>query len=81
MDSETIFEHYCEYQRCVGWTEQDKLRIHAIAARLGPAIPALADDLLADIERSPIAERIVKGGEHPQSNNSRRLWKRGLTSY
>src|SRR5262245_22689816 len=62
MESDALYRRYQELQDYVGWADEDARRVHAVAARLDPFLPALIDDFYAEIDRHPEARRVITGG-------------------
>jgi signal transduction histidine kinase len=57
------YTRYQELQRYVGWTEEDAIRVQAIASLVTPQFDNLVDDFYAEIENHPNAKRVITGGE------------------
>jgi signal transduction histidine kinase len=53
---------YQELQAYVGWSDADAQRVQAVADLLDSAWPPLIDDFYAEIERHPLARRVITGG-------------------
>jgi signal transduction histidine kinase len=63
MNSDDLFQRYRELQRYVGWTDEDALRIKAVATLLETHLVPLIDDFYAEIERHPEARKVITGGQ------------------
>lgn len=57
-----VFRRYQDLQRYVGWTEDDAGRVRAVAGLLDPHLGPIVDDFYAEIERHPVAHKVISGG-------------------
>lgn len=62
MDTQTIYCRYQDLQRYAAWSNDDAVRITAVADGLQPALPELVEDFYAEIERHPEARKVITGG-------------------
>jgi signal transduction histidine kinase len=62
VDAQAQFGRYQELQRYVGWTDEDAVRIQAVAALLEPFLPVLVEDFYAEIDKHPNARKVITGG-------------------
>lgn len=62
MDTPQLFQRYQDLQRYVGWTNDDAVRVSAVADLLTPLLPRLVEDFYAEIERHPEAQKVITGG-------------------
>ena len=62
MNPQTLFERYQDLQRYVGWTEEDAVRIRAVASMVEPQIPRLIEDFYQEIGKHPSASKVITGG-------------------
>ena len=61
MSDSSPYLRYQELQRYVAWTDEDAVRVHALAELVSPHYDALVDDFYAEIERHPEARQIITG--------------------
>lgn len=60
---QSVFARYQDLQKYVGWTRADELRVVEAGTIVAPHFSALVDDFYAEIERHPVACRVITGGE------------------
>src|SRR5687767_10496856 len=60
---QSVFARYQDLQNYVAWTLADEKRVAAAAAIVAPHFRALIDDFYAEIERHPVASRVITGGQ------------------
>ena len=63
MNTQELYDRYQGLQRYVGWTADDAARLQVIRRLVTPRIGALIDDFYAEIERHPMARKVITGGE------------------
>jgi signal transduction histidine kinase len=80
MNPEKLYERYHELQQYVGWSDEDAERVHSVAQRLDPYLPALIDDFYAEIDRHPDARKVITGGaaQVERLKGTLRRWLREL---
>jgi signal transduction histidine kinase len=59
---QATFVRYQDLQRYVDWTPADQARITAAAGVVTPHFSSLIDDFYLEIERHPLARRVITGG-------------------
>jgi PAS domain S-box-containing protein len=59
---QTVFLRYQDLQRYVSWTADDERRVKAAAPLIAGHITDLVADFYAEIERHPLASRVITGG-------------------
>jgi len=62
MEAE-LLERYRDLQSYVGWSEEDTVRIRAVAGAVRDHMQTLVDDFYAEIRRHPETMRVITGGE------------------
>ncbi len=82
MTPDDRFRRYQDFQHYVDGTDDDAQNVRAVAALLGPHLPAIVEDFYAEIERHPAARRVVTGGAAQVERLKRSLlaWLRELLS-
>lgn len=63
MNTQELYDRYQGLQSYVGWTDADAARVQVIRRLVTPQIGALIDDFYAEIERHPMARKVITGGE------------------
>jgi PAS domain S-box-containing protein len=58
-----LLERYRDLQAYVGWSEDDAVRIRAVAGTIRKQMQTLVDDFYAEIQRHPETWRVITGGE------------------
>jgi signal transduction histidine kinase len=62
MTPDERFRRYQDFQRYVGWSDDDARNVRAVATLLAPHLGPLVDDFYAEIERHPAARKVITGG-------------------
>lgn len=62
MQSYLIYERYRELQRYIGWTDEDAVRVHALAPVVQQYFGELIDDFYEAIQQNPATTKIITGG-------------------
>jgi signal transduction histidine kinase len=63
MRPQELFVQYQEFQRYVGWSEQDACRLRAVFPAVQPHLPALVNDFYHEITRHRSVRKGCAGGE------------------
>jgi two-component system, NtrC family, sensor kinase len=82
MTPDNRFRRYQDFQRYVGWTEDDAQIVRAVAPLLDPHLGPLVDDFYAEIERHPATRKVITGGleQVERLKSSLIAWLRELLS-
>jgi signal transduction histidine kinase len=75
METQGLFERYCELQRYVGWSEEDAARVARAWPLVEPYLPALIEDFYSEIERHPTAGQVITGGPAQVARLKQTLWR------
>jgi len=62
LDPDRLFKRYQELQAYVGWTGEDARRVHAVGRLMEPCFPGLINDFYEEIDRHPLARKVITGG-------------------
>jgi PAS domain S-box-containing protein len=62
MEYIELFNRYCELQRYVDWTDDDALRVRAMARVVEPHVGAMIDDFYEELARHEETRRVITGG-------------------
>jgi signal transduction histidine kinase len=79
-EPEELFRRYQELQRYVGWTDADARRLLGAGPIVAPYCAALIDDFYEEIERHPVAAKVITGRKTQieRLKGTLREWIKGL---
>lgn len=63
MPVSALFHRFRDLQAYVGWSDEDSVRVRAMAPRVEQHLSSLIDDFYVEIARHPDAARVITGGD------------------